>query len=56
MKIIEVNKLSKEYKYKVKVIDQAYSCFDKYLKSSLFVLVHNDLHFDNIFIMPEKLR
>ena len=56
MKIIEVNKLSKEYKYKVKVIDQAYSCFDKYLKSSLFVLVHNDLHFDNIFINDGKIK
>lgn len=40
----------------VKVIDQAYSCFDKYLKSSLFVLVHNDLHFDNIFIKEGKIK
>ena len=40
----------------VKVIDQAYSCFDKYLKSSLFVLVHNDLHFDNIFIIEGKIK
>lgn len=40
----------------VKVIDQAYSCFDKYLKSSLFVLVHNDLHFDNIFINDGKIK
>lgn len=40
----------------VKVIDQAYSCFGKYLKSSLFVLVHNDLHFDNIFINDGKIK
>ena len=40
----------------VKVIDQAYSCFDKYLESSSFVLVHNDLHFDNIFINEGKIK
>lgn len=40
----------------VKVIDQAYSCFDKYLESSSFVLIHNDLHFDNIFINDGKIK
>ena len=31
------------------LLDNAYSKFDEYLKSDEFVLVHNDLHFDNIF-------
>ncbi len=31
------------------IINQAYSKFEQYLKSKDFVLVHNDLHFDNIF-------
>ena len=33
-----------------KLLEQAYSDFDKYLESDEFVLVHNDLHFDNIFV------
>ncbi len=33
-----------------KLLKQAYSSFDKYLESDEFVLVHNDLHFDNIFV------
>lgn len=32
-----------------KLLDYAYSKFKKYLESNDFVLVHNDLHFDNIF-------
>ncbi len=31
------------------LINHAYSKFEQYLKSKDFVLVHNDLHFDNIF-------
>ena len=32
------------------MLKEAYNNFDKYLDSSEFVLIHNDLHFDNIFI------
>ncbi len=32
------------------LLNQAYSNFDKYLESNEFVLVHNDLHFDNILV------
>ena len=31
------------------LLDNAYLKFDQYLNSNEFVLVHNDLHFDNIF-------
>ncbi len=30
------------------LLEKAYNNFDKYLESNKFVLVHNDLHFDNI--------
>ena len=33
-----------------RLLEQAYSDFDMYLESDEFVLVHNDLHFDNIFV------
>ena len=33
----------------IKIIYEAYSLFDKYLESDQVVLIHNDLHFDNIF-------
>ena len=32
------------------MLKEVFSNFDKYLDSSEFVLIHNDLHFDNIFI------
>ena len=32
-----------------KLLEYSYSKFDKYLDSDEFVLLHNDLHFDNIF-------
>ena len=32
------------------MLKEAYTNFDKYLDSSEFVLIHNDLHFDNIFV------
>lgn len=39
-----------------RLLEQAYSDFDKYLESDEFVLVHNDLHFDNIFVDNGKIR
>ena len=39
-----------------KLIDNAYFKFDKYLESKEFVLVHNDLHFDNIFYNDGKIK
>ncbi len=38
------------------LLEQAYSDFDKYLESDEFVLVHNDLHFDNIFIDNGRIK
>jgi len=39
-----------------KLLDNAYDKFSKYLKSDEFVLVHNDLHFDNIFYDNGKIK
>lgn len=39
-----------------KILKQAYSIFDMYLDSDEFVLVHNDLHFDNIFVDNGKIK
>ena len=39
-----------------KLLEQAYAEFDKYLESYEFVLVHNDLHFDNIFVYDGKIK
>lgn len=39
-----------------KLLNHAYSKFDKYLESNDFVLVHNDLHFDNIFYNNDKIK
>ena len=39
-----------------KLLEQAYSRFDTYLESDEFVLVHNDLHFDNIFVYDGKIK
>lgn len=38
------------------LINHAYSKFEKYLQSTDFVLVHNDLHFDNIFYDDGKIK
>lgn len=38
------------------LLERAYSDFDKYLESDEFVLVHNDLHFDNIFVDNGKIK
>ncbi len=39
-----------------KLLEQAYSDFDEYLDSDEFVLVHNDFHFDNIFVDNGKIK
>ena len=38
------------------LLEQAYADFNKYLESDEFVLVHNDLHFDNIFVDNGKIK
>ena len=38
------------------LLDNAYSKFDKYLESNEFVLIHNDLHFDNIIYNNGKIK
>lgn len=38
------------------LINHAYSKFEQYLKSKDFVLIHNDLHFDNIFYNNGKIK
>ncbi|MBR2841146.1 MAG: phosphotransferase [Bacilli bacterium] len=43
-------------KDEIEIINSAYSLFDKYLKSDEFVLIHNDLHFDNIFVNNGKIK
>jgi len=40
----------------IEIINKAYLLFDKYLESDDFVLIHNDLHFDNIFINNNKIK
>lgn len=39
----------------IEIINSAYSLFDKYLESYEFVLIHNDLHFDNILVNDGKI-
>ena len=43
-------------KKEIDILEQTYPYFDKYLESHEFVLVHNDLHFDNIFINNKKIK
>ncbi len=38
------------------IMNKAYSLFDKYLESYEFVLIHNDLHFDNILYDNGKIK
>ena len=40
----------------IEIINSAYSLFDKYLESDEFVLIHNDLHFDNILVNNGKIK
>lgn len=49
----EQNILTEE---EINILDKAYSYFEEYLNSTEFVLVHNDLHFDNIFINDGKIK
>ena len=49
----ELNIFSEEEQ---KLLDYAYAKFEKYLESSDFVLIHNDLHFDNIFFNDGKIK
>lgn len=37
-------------------LDEAYSKFPELLKSDEFVLVHNDLHFDNVFYKDGRIK
>lgn len=37
-------------------IESAYTKFDQYLQSNDFVMVHNDLHFDNILLCRDQLK
>ena len=39
-----------------KLIEYAFSKFSKYLKKEELVLIHNDLHFDNIFYKDGKIK
>lgn len=38
------------------LLESAYSKFDGYLQSDEFVLIHNDLHFDNVFYDNGKIK
>lgn len=49
----ELNIFSEEEQ---KFLDYAYSKFEKYLESNDFVLIHNDLHFDNILFNDGKIK
>ena len=40
----------------IETLNKVYSLFDKYLVSNEVVLVHNDIHFDNIFINNGKIK
>lgn len=40
----------------LKLLDYAYAKFEKYLASNDFVLIHNDLHFDNILFSDGKIK
>ena len=38
------------------MLERAYSKFGEYLQSNEFVLIHNDLHFDNVFYDNGKIK
>ena len=40
----------------IKTLNKVYSLFDEYLVSDEVVLIHNDIHFDNIFINNGKIK
>ena len=49
----ELNLLTTEEQ---ELLKSAYSKFDEYLQSNEFVLIHNDLHFDNVFYDNGKIK
>ena len=49
----ELNLLTNEEQ---ELLESAYSKFDEYLQSDEFVLIHNDLHFDNVFYDNGKIK
>ncbi len=49
----ELNLLTSEEQ---ELLESAYSKFDGYLQSDEFVLIHNDLHFDNVFYDNGKIK
>lgn len=53
LKVKEHNIFTKEEE---NIIDYALSKFDKYLECKDFVLIHNDLHFDNIIYKDGKIK
>ena len=52
----EVKKQKLLNEKEIKILNEVYSLFDKYLISDEVVLVHNDIHFDNIFINNGKIK
>jgi len=40
----------------IEILNKVYLLFDKYLVSDEMVLIHNDIHFDNIFINNGKIK
>lgn len=52
-KAMQINIFNEEEQH---LINHAYSKFDRYLNSKDFVLVHNDLHFDNILYSNGKIK
>ena len=52
-KLIKLNVFSAE---ELSMLDKAYSKFPELLKSDEFVLIHNDLHFDNVFYNNGKIK
>lgn len=49
----ELNILTNEEQ---ELLEKAYSKFSEYLQSDEFVLIHNDLHFDNVFYDNGKIK
>ena len=49
----ELNLLTNEEQ---ELLESAYSKFNEYLQSNEFVLIHNDLHFDNVFYDNGKIK
>lgn len=52
----QVKKLNIFKEEELKLLDDAYAKFAKYLVSNDFVLIHNDIHFDNIIYNNGKIK